>query len=122
MTNRKKTLDITLRTHHVRKCKYVIGTTKMVNGKSMWLTFGWVWLSIIASLSETDDNVHMKMCFELDWNQLESPSLDEVNETIWLFNNLVKTIGYDMENLIDDNICTRINSALPTRVKILRKD
>ena len=122
MNNKKRTLDITIRTNHVRKCKYVIGTTKKTNGRNDWFTFAWVWVSIVGALSETDDNIHMKMCFELEWNALESPTLNDQTETLWLFKNLVETIGYDMKNLIDDNICTRINSALPTRVKILRKD
>lgn len=122
MNNRKKTLDITFHTHHVRKCRYIIGTTKVENGKSYWITYAYIWQSIVASLSELDDNVHVKMCFELDWNNLESPTIHESSEIVWLFNNLVSTIGYDMKNLIDDDICSRINSALPTKMKIMRKD
>lgn len=122
MTNKKKTLDITLHTHAIRKCKFIIGKSKKVNGQTDWITFAYVWLSITACLSELDDNVHMKMNFELDWNNMESPNLQEQSETIWMFNNLTKVIGFDMKELIDTNICSRINDALPTSVKIFRKD
>lgn len=114
MENRKKQLDIRMRTNRVRKCEFVIGDGDRI--------LGWVWKTITANLSELDDDIHIKMFFELDWNETESISVQEQNECYWLFKNLVEVIGYDLRHLIDDNICDRINSALPTKIKVFRKD
>ena len=109
----RRILDITMHTHGVQKLVYEIGDEHH--------TYGFVYRTITAKLSELDANVHIKMDFTMEQNTLFTPTEQEWQECKWLFQNLVKVIGYDLSSLVDENVCDRINSALPTHMKIYKK-